>query len=294
MFTPDTTPQAGLPGLDATRRRRGFTLVEMMMVVSLIALLAYVVGVSITGGGEGMALGNAQRNLLVMIQAAQAAAQRNHTRARLIIYADKNWLPSTSPDSATVDAKILRYYGVISAFSDDPTVRSQAGVLDGKTPPYHVWQAETEGTFLPEGVYFVPSEQSQFALDLPNFAQDTKNNSVTAAYTYPQAPTVQDDHPGVTTGLMQITFPLLQSLDTTGDWYYFIEFAPDGFYYNTNGNNNIYLGQAIHPTDSTVDFMGTGATPSVKFTGVQLRMLGGAEAFRSTDDFTASNSSGGN
>ncbi|HTB62815.1 MAG TPA: type II secretion system protein, partial [Opitutales bacterium] len=289
-----SNPQAGPTGLDALRRQRGFTLVEIMMVVSLIAILAYVVGVSITGGSAGMALGNAQRNLLVMVEAAQSAAQRNHTRARLIIFSDKNWLPGSSPQSGTIDAKILRYYGVISAFSDDPTVKTEAGVLDGKTAPYHVWQAETEGTFLPEDVYFVPSEQSQFALDLPNFAQDTKNNAVTAAYTYPQTPTIMDDHPGVTTGVMQLNFPLLQAVDTTGDWYYFIEFAPDGFFYNTNGNNNIYLGQAIHPTESTIDFMGTGATPSLKFTGVQLRMLGGAEAFRSTDDFISTDGSSGN
>jgi hypothetical protein len=137
---------------------------------------------------------------------------------------------------------------------------------------------------LPDGLYFVPSHASQFALDLPSFAQDVKSNAVSDAYTYPTL-TAQDDHPGVTTGLMQINYPLLQSGEGDGDWYYFIEFAPDGFYYNTNGNNNIYIGAAVSPSDSTIDFRGTGQNPSLTFTGVQLRMLGGAVAFRSEDDF---------
>jgi type II secretory pathway pseudopilin PulG len=260
----------------------------MMVVVALIGILAAVVGISLNGGGQGMALGNAQRTLLVSIEGARASAQRNHTRARLIVYADKNAVPSSSPTAGTINEKILRFYGIVYAISDDPAVATMAGVIG---QPYKTWVAATEGTMLPDGLYFVPSHPSEFALDLPPFAQDTKRNAISDAFSYPKQ-TTQDEHPGVTTGLMQISFPLSQSVEGDGDWYYFIEFAPDGFYYNTNGNNNIYIGAAVKPTDSTIDFRGSGQNPSRTFTGVQLRMLGGAAAFRSMDDFSSGGAGG--
>jgi len=285
-FTPfRMCPSGAVP---PRRGRPAFTLVEMMVVVALIGILAAVVGISLNGGGQGMALGNAQRTLLVTIAGVRASAQRNHTRARLIIFADKNAVPSSSPTAGTVNEKVLRLYGIIYAISDDPAVTTMAGVI-GK--PYKTWVAANEGTMLPEGMYFVPSHPSEFALDLPAFAQDTKSNAVSDAYSYPNLTTV-DDHPGTTTGLMQISFPLSQSIEGDGDWYYFIEFSPDGFYYNTNGNNNIYIGAAVKPTDSTIDFRGSGENPSRTFTGVQLRMLGGAAAFRSLDDFAGGTKSG--
>jgi len=293
MPTPASSTQAATTGLDVARRRKlpGFTLVEMMVVVALIGILAAVVGVSMSGNGQSMSLQNAQRNLVLMMQAAQSAAQKSHTRARFIIFADKNWVPESSPESATVDQKILRFYGIVTAMSDDPTVKTAANVINN-AQPYHVWSAVGEGSMLPEGIYFVPSQQSQFALDLPGFAGDTKHNAITDTYSYPNLTTL-DEHPGVTTGMMQITFPLQEAIEGTGDWYYFIEFAPDGFYYNTNGNNNIYIGAGVNPTANTVDFLGTGATPSRMFSGLQLRMLGGAEAFRSPDDFMQNSPSGG-
>lgn len=280
MPAPFTIPQPR-PAAWSRRARRAFTMVEMMVVVGLIGILAAIAGFSLNGVGQGNGLRDAQSSLLIAVDAARAAAQRYHTRARLIVFADKNAVPDTSPYSATINPKVLRYYGVIYAISDDPAVPTMAGVI-GK--PYQTWVATTDGAMLPDGLYFVPSHPSTFATDLPSFAQDTKSNAISDAYTYPTETTL-NDHPGITTGLMQISFPLSQAVEQTGDWYYFIEFAPDGFYYNANGNDNIFVGSAATPTQDTIDFLGSNTPPNLSFTGIQLRMLGGAEGFRSSADF---------
>ena len=271
----------------AAAGRRGrqflaFTLVEMLTVVALITILATVVGLSLTGGGQGLVLDNAQQSLLLMLQAARSSTQRQKTRSRLVIYADKNAVADTDPTSTTKNSKVMRFFGVIYAESDDPGVTKQAGVI-GK--PWQTWVTANDGATLPDGIYFIPSHESIFVKDLPPFANDSKANAITDAYNYPQLTTL-DIHPGTVTGMMQINFGAEQMVEGTGDYYYFIEFAPDGFFYNVNGNNNIYLGSAVSVSDAEIDFRGTGDKPSTAFTGVQLRMLGGAAAFRDLSDFT--------
>jgi len=263
------------------RRILAFTLVEMLAVVALIGILATVVGLSLSGGGQGMALASAQQSVLLMVQAARSSTQRQKTRARLVIYADKNAVPGTDPTSATKNPKVMRFFGVIYAESDDPVLPKQGGVI-GR--PAQTWVSANDGAMLPEGIYFVPNHESTFVKDLPSFADDAKSNAITDAYTYPQL-TNLDIHPGTVTGMMQITFGAKQTVEGTGDYYYFIEFAPDGFFYNVNSNNNIYVGAAVSMADGEIDFRGTGDHPSTAFSGVQLRLLGGAAPFRDMADF---------
>jgi len=281
--------QASAIRMTTRRLKRAFTLVEMLVVVALIGILAAVVGFSMKSGTQGMSLGNAQRGLMSMIRAGQMAAQVHQTRARLIIFADQNnWISGDSPTAAAINSKLLRFYGVIFAKSDDPTLPAETG-SPGK--PYQLWQAFNEGAELPEGVYFVPSKTSGFASNLPPFA-NTKN-AVTSDFTYSPPPSL-DDHFGTTTGMMQINFPIdVFSPENQGDWWYFIEFAPDGVFYNSNKNNNILLGSGLQTSSSTISFQGDGAHPSLLFTGAQLRELGAAAPFRDVTDIEATTSNKG-
>src|SRR5476651_979998 len=118
LSTPFGFPPRRINPFTQRRAARAFTLVELLVVVALIGILAAIVGFSIKGGGQGMSLGNAQRNLVAVIEGARAGASIQHTRARLIIYADRNAVNGESTTASVINSKILRYYGVIFAESD--------------------------------------------------------------------------------------------------------------------------------------------------------------------------------
>jgi len=246
-----------------------------------------------------MALNNAQRNLISIIQGARAGATIQHTRARLIIYADKNVVAGESASASVVNSKILRYYGVIFAESDDPhaPARTTNPTPPNGAKPYLLWTAATNGDYLPSGLYFVPSKSSTYAQDVPPYstpktsAVDDSNQdysvNVSSGGSYGAYTPVDIHAKGITTGIMQINFPLAEAAegDPSAEWYYFIEFTPDGFYYNANGNNNILIGAAETISENAISFRGSGDDANRMFTGVQLRTLGGPAPFRSPDDF---------
>ncbi len=262
------------------RRRRAFTLVEMLVVVALIGILAAVVGFSIKGGSQGLSLGTAQRGLMSMIRAAQAAGQVHKTRARLIIFSDDNWQEGDTQASLAINSKVLHFYGVVYAMSDDPKLPVDRVT---QTVPYRTWVAFNDGALLPDGIYFVPSKPSGFCTDLPDFA--ITNNAITTDFSY-EVPDQLDDHYGTTTGTMTLYFPVQTPVEEgQGDKWYFIEFAPDSFYFNTHHNDNIILGAGTPISASSISFRGTGDNRNLMFTGVQMRMIGGAAAVRSPADF---------
>ena len=112
-------------------KKAGFTLIELLVVISIIVIATSVLFVAGGGGSEGMKLSSAQRVVSSMAQGVRGQALLKNQRSRLIIYSDSN--------AEEVD-KVRRFFGTIY---EDPVNPGQ-------------WIAASQGTYLPEGIYFDP------------------------------------------------------------------------------------------------------------------------------------------
>ncbi len=107
----------------------GFSLVELLVVIGLIALLAGSLGLALRRPGDGVALQAGQATLAAVCRAARTRAAATGEEVRLVVAVD--------PTDA---ASRLRYLQVVR---EDPV------------NPDH-WLAEGAGFWLPPGVYVVP------------------------------------------------------------------------------------------------------------------------------------------
>lgn len=110
--------------------RAGFTLVELLVVIAMIAFLVGGLGVAMHDPGESVALQAAQGMLTSLLNATRGRAASMGQNARLMIAADP-----------TDGGKYLRRLRVIW---EDPVSPTR-------------WLADGEGVDLPHGVYVVPS-----------------------------------------------------------------------------------------------------------------------------------------
>lgn len=152
----------------STRQTSGFTLIELLVVISLILVASSII-ISSGGGGTGAKLSTAQRVVSGVAQGARGQAILKGADTRLIIYSEKN--TEAEPD------KILRFLGIVYQVEErDPS--------DGSVTKF--WKAATQGTYLPEGIYFDP--------DLSDSKSDAKwsESDRTMSLDYPRRGLVED------------------------------------------------------------------------------------------------------
>ncbi|HAN82541.1 MAG TPA: hypothetical protein DCQ59_04935 [Verrucomicrobiales bacterium] len=122
--------------------RKGFSLVELLAVMSIIAILLSLasVGISRIGKGQGVTAGLAIGEGL--LAQARILAMNNNAPARLIIHGDLN-------DSDPIQReRYRRMMMVVHQTTDD----------EGRINP--TWKRVGSPTFLPQGVYYSPEMSS--------------------------------------------------------------------------------------------------------------------------------------
>ena len=115
--------------------RAGFTLVELLVVITIILIASSILFVG-GSGGDGAKLSSSQRIVSGIVQGARGQAILKNAETRLIIHNDVD----SDPD------KYRRFFGIVYFQEDNPdTPENEEG-----------WIAATQGTYLPEGVFFDP------------------------------------------------------------------------------------------------------------------------------------------
>jgi prepilin-type N-terminal cleavage/methylation domain-containing protein len=143
----------------SVRRHSGFTLLELLVVIAVIAVFLGFVGISLTGDGAA-GMGAAQRTVGTLLHQTRIQAIMNGSEARLLIYAE--------PDNSERYHRFLR----VVVFKDEPyqddnlngqfDESEEYRDVDGSGGHNQTWVNVDDGVFLPDDVYIVP-QQSDFS-----------------------------------------------------------------------------------------------------------------------------------
>ena len=115
-----------------SRATRAFTLIEILVVMGIMAVVATIVGVGLSRGGEGAALTAGQSLLVSQLNAARAQAALGASRSALVVAADASDL--TRDHRFLVVA--IEAAGIWRAVSDGTTLPNSVlvrGLAEGST-----------------------------------------------------------------------------------------------------------------------------------------------------------------
>lgn len=139
------------PAVAIAAARRGFTLIELMIVVAVIVLLATLMLAIRPSNPDGLASGQRMMGDMLRIARMQAMANRGAVAAPSGLAAGTAWAPTN-----------LRYRLLIKCDPSDPDTHLREMVVAigfngvGGTPGSYVWFSPDPPSRLPPGVFFVP------------------------------------------------------------------------------------------------------------------------------------------
>jgi prepilin-type N-terminal cleavage/methylation domain-containing protein len=142
-------------------RCQAFTLIELLVVISIILIASSIIFIGGNSGG-GASLSSSLRIVSGIAQGARGQAILKNAETRLIIH----------NDTADIE-KYRRYFGIVYRGQDDTS--------DPSAPPVKQWIAGTQGTYLPEGIYFDP-----------DIVKSSPTSSATMSLEYPRIKAVPE------------------------------------------------------------------------------------------------------
>ncbi len=128
-----------------TRLRKGFTMVELMVVMVIMAVLMTMAGGVLRDAGKGRGVDSGVDLLETMVREARATAQGNDTCTRLVIV--------NEPQDTSANSRHLRFMAV-QMLRKEQNVRGQYDGTDVGAEGR--WVSVSAGVMLPPGVYFSP------------------------------------------------------------------------------------------------------------------------------------------
>lgn len=146
--------------------KSAFTLVELLVVISIILIASSIIFIG-AGGGDGPALSSSLRITSGIAKGARGQAILKNARTRLIIYND-------------IDQDLDKYRRLFGIVYENTA-----------TPATDDWIAATQGTYLPEGIYFDPEASiakswpsSQMDIEYPRAVSSSEGQGAVANYCY--------------------------------------------------------------------------------------------------------------
>lgn len=153
------------------RRRRAFTLVEMLVVIAIIAVLVGMVVPSLPGMMRGSKVSAGVRQMLDDVAYARQKALNDHTRVYMVFLGPEFWQPNPSGVATLTGASQLNALRLVGLQCSGYALYAERSVGDqpGQSFPRYL----TEWKDLPEGIQIDTNKffNREFLLDLNDAAR---------------------------------------------------------------------------------------------------------------------------